>query len=82
MKTIAAAVIASLFAVAPAVAAPKAAPTAEPSPAATTEAAAPVRNPNTRYCYNTEMTGSHILSRVCKTRADWKELGVNVPANL
>ena len=82
MKTIAAAVIASLFAVAPAVAAPKAAPNAEPSPAATNEMAAPVRNANTRYCYNTEATGSRIISRVCKTRAAWKDVGVIVPANL
>lgn len=81
MKTIAAAVIASLFAVSPAIAAPKAMPNAEPSPASSESAVPPVRNAATRYCYNTEMTGSHIVSRVCKTRDAWKELGVIVPAN-
>lgn len=79
MKTIAAAVIASLFAVAPATAAPKAAPTTEPSP---TASATPIRNANTRYCYKTEITGSRLLTRVCKTRADWKSEGVIVPDGL
>ncbi|MEH3122042.1 MAG: hypothetical protein PGN16_08695 [Sphingomonas phyllosphaerae] len=83
MKTIATAVIASLFAVAPAYAAPKSAPTAEPSPTATAPAMpSPARNANTRYCYNTELTGSRILSRVCKTRDAWKHMGVIVPENL
>ena len=41
-----------------------------------------VRNPNTRYCYNTEATGSHIIQRACHTRAEWKELGVKVPEKL
>lgn len=85
MKTIAAAVIASLFAVAPAMAAPKSAPNAEPSPvasAAAGEARAPLRGPNTRYCYQTVRTGSNIVMRECKTRDAWKEIGVTVPANL
>ncbi|KQN94244.1 hypothetical protein ASE95_05205 [Sphingomonas sp. Leaf231] len=80
MKTIAAAIVASLFAVAPATAAPKTAP----SPASTDRAVqlqAPT-NAATRYCYKTEMTGSRILSKVCKTRADWKNVGVIVPAGL
>ncbi len=81
MKTIAAAVIASLFAVVPATAAPKTAPTAEPSPAAST-ASAPFRNASTRYCYKTEITGSRLITKVCKTRADWKDQGVIVPADL
>jgi hypothetical protein len=81
MKTIAAAVIASLFAIAPATAAPKAAPTAEPSPAASV-APASLRNANTRYCYKTEITGSRLITKVCKTRADWKDQGIIVPADL
>ncbi|VXC88395.1 hypothetical protein [Sphingomonas sp. 8AM] len=81
MKTIATAVIASLFAVAPAHAAPKAAPNAEASPVAS-DLTAPVRNAKTRYCYKTEQTGSRILSRVCKTRDAWKQVGVIVPENL
>ncbi len=85
MKTIAAAIVATLFAVAPATAAPKTAPAAEPTPVAAggaTVAPVQTRNANTRYCYKTEMTGSHILSRVCKTRDAWKAQGVIVPANL
>lgn len=83
MKTIAiaAAIVTSLFAVAPATAAPKAAP----SPNASEQSAAPIRTPHgpsTRYCYMTERTGSRIVSRVCKTRADWKDIGFTVPANL
>ncbi|GAA4219549.1 hypothetical protein GCM10022253_21800 [Sphingomonas endophytica] len=81
MKTIATAVIASLFAVAPAHAAPKATPTAEPSPAVGA-LSVPVRNAKTRYCYKTEMTGSRIVSRVCKTRDAWKDIGVIVPESL
>lgn len=81
MKTIATAVVATLFAVAPAHAAPKAAPTAEASPVAS-EGPVPVRNAKTRYCYKTEQTGSRILSRVCKTRDAWKQVGVIVPENL
>lgn len=81
MKTIATAVIASLFAIAPAHAAPKSAPNAEPSPAAT-DMPAPIHNGKTRYCYNTEITGSRLLSRVCKTRDAWKNMGVIVPENL
>ncbi|WP_028965114.1 hypothetical protein [Sphingomonas phyllosphaerae] len=83
MKTIATAVIASLFAIAPAHAAPKTAPNAEPSPAAaSTDMPSPAHNANTRYCYNTEITGSRLLSRVCKTRDAWKHMGVIVPQNL
>lgn len=81
MKTIATAVIASLFAIAPAYAAPKAAPSAEPA-APATEQSVPTRNANTRYCYKTEVTGSRLLSRVCKTHDAWKQIGVIVPANL
>lgn len=51
MKTIATAVIASLFAIAPAHAAPKSAPNAEPTPAATaSDLPTPARNADTRYC--------------------------------
>ncbi len=81
MKTIATAVVATLFAVAPAYAAPKAAPSAEASPVAS-DLPAPARTAKTRYCYKTEQTGSRILSRVCKTRDDWKQVGVIVPENL
>ena len=83
MKTIATAVIASLFAIAPAHAAPKTAPNAEPSPTpVSTNMPAPARNANTRYCYDTEITGSRLLTRVCKTRDAWKHMGVIVPQNL
>lgn len=83
MKTIATAVIASLFAIAPAHAAPKSAPNAEPTPAATaSDLPTPARNADTRDCYKTEVTGSRLLSRVCKTRDAWKHMGVIVPQNL
>ena len=73
----------SLILVAPAQAEPT-----SPAAAATTtsatqgEGGVKARNPNTRYCYNTEATGSHIIQRVCHTRAEWKELGVKVPEKL
>ncbi|MEH3103583.1 MAG: hypothetical protein PGN12_06720 [Sphingomonas phyllosphaerae] len=81
MKTIATAVIASLFAVAPAHAAPKPVPTTEPATAANDQSV-PVRNASTRYCYKTEQTGSRLTSRVCKTRDEWKQVGVIVPEKL
>lgn len=83
MKTIITAALTSLIAVLPATAEPKPVATPTATVAATSTAAvAAVRSPNTRYCYNTEMTGSRIISRVCKTRADWQELGVIVPRGL
>lgn len=70
----------SLFLVAAADAAPK---TVAPAAAeAVSKTVTPSRNPATRYCYNTEATGTRIIQRVCHTRADWKELGVIVPDRL
>ncbi|KTT75726.1 hypothetical protein [Sphingomonas endophytica] len=83
MKTIITAALTSLIAVLPATADPK--PTATPDAAvaaASTAAVAAVRSPATRYCYKTEMTGSHIVTTVCKTRSDWKDIGVIVPKGL
>ena len=77
MKTIAIATVASIIAILPAAATPKAAPTPAPATATTDVPAAA-----TRYCYNTEMTGSRITKRMCKTRADWQKLGVKVPEAL
>ena len=80
------AALTSLVLVAPAQAEPTspAAATTTSAAAASTQAEGGVkaRNPNTRYCYNTEATGSHIIQRVCHTRAEWKDLGVKVPEKL
>ncbi|MBY9062591.1 hypothetical protein K7957_06575 [Sphingomonas yunnanensis] len=76
------AALTSLVLVAPAQAEPTA-PSAVATTAATpAEGGVRARNPSTRYCYNTEATGSHIIQRVCHTRAEWKELGVKVPERL
>lgn len=81
--TIVAALV-SLVLVAPAQAEPTApsATTAASAAATSAESGVKARNPNTRYCYNTEATGSHIIQRVCHTRAEWKDLGVKVPEKL
>jgi hypothetical protein len=80
------AAFASLILVAPAQAEPT-----SPAPAANatdavvatpTQDTAPVHNAKTRYCYKTEATGTRIINRTCHTRAEWKELGVTVPATL
>ncbi len=81
--TIVAALV-SLVLVAPAQAEPTApsATTAASAAATSAESGVKTRNPNTRYCYNTEATGSHIIQRVCHTRAEWRDLGVKVPEKL
>ncbi|MGE5723171.1 MAG: hypothetical protein ACM3YM_12005 [Sphingomonadales bacterium] len=33
----------------------------------------------TLYCFNSEVTGSRIMVRECKTRKQWESLGVEVP---
>ncbi|MBB3694378.1 hypothetical protein [Sphingomonas sp. BK580] len=80
------AALTSLVLVAPAQAEPTSPPAAATiaadSSAATQAEGVKARNPNTRYCYNTEATGSHIIQRVCHTRAEWKDLGVKVPEKL
>ncbi|MBB3474386.1 hypothetical protein [Sphingomonas sp. BK345] len=81
------AALTSLILVAPAQAEPTSPAAAATTTSATTaatraEGGVKARNPNTRYCYNTEATGSHIIQRACHTRAEWKELGVKVPEKL
>lgn len=47
------------------------------TPAAT--ASAPVGTPTTLYCLSMEpMTGSHIVTVQCRTRADWASLDIDV----
>lgn len=93
MKTMfTAAILASLVAIAPAAhaepgVAKPAADAAVTTPAGTdsapvADAAPKKRAKNTLYCYDMESTGSRIATRSCRTRADWKLAGVNVPANL
>lgn len=79
MQTFIIAAVASLTAITPAAAAPKGDPAPVAAPAPT-----PVATPSatTRYCYKTEITGSRLVTRVCKTREDWKAQGVIVPARL
>lgn len=78
--TILTAAIASLIAAVPAVAEPRTAPS--PAPAAQEEAGVAPGASKQRYCYRTEMTGSRLTKKVCRTRAEWKVEGVIVPANL
>jgi hypothetical protein len=74
---------ASLVLIAPAQAEPTTTAAAATTAAASQpDTAAPVRSAKTRYCYNTESTGSHIIRRECHTRAEWKEMGVKVPERL
>lgn len=83
LNLIAAAVAFTTLAAAPALAADRPAPA--PTPAATSEVspqAMVTPLPNKRYCYFAESTGTRIATKVCKTRADWKEQGIIVPANL
>lgn len=82
MKLTAIAFAAAFLVSAPALAADRPAPA--PTPAASDAGAQPLVSPlpNKRYCYLSESTGSHITSKICKTRADWKEQGIIVPAHL
>jgi len=50
---------------------------ADPAPAPTPPAAGPAANTH-RYCASTEITGSRIPRRFCRTRAEWAEMGVDV----
>ena len=43
---------------------------------------AAVPSKTTRYCAVAQITGSRLLTRVCKTRDAWKHMGVIVPQNL
>lgn len=76
---------------------PNVAPAPAPSPVATaasaalplaiTLAAGPAAvnykaSPNARYCFRTENTGTRIRQKVCKTRADWIAVGVDLDAAL
>ncbi len=75
------AALSSLVAIMPAHAEPT---VAKPAAEATgkTEQAPAARKPNTLYCYDMESTGSRITTRSCRTRSDWKAVGVTVPARL
>lgn len=76
------AALSSLFAVSAASAEPT---VAKPDAEAQVEKVAPApakRNAKTLYCYDLESTGSRIPTRSCRTRSDWKAVGVTVPANL
>lgn len=79
--TIITAALSSLIAIAPAVAEPTVAKPAADAQVERTEAM-PKHNAKTLYCYDLESTGTRITKRSCRTRADWKSVGVNVPANL
>ena len=37
--------------------------------------------PKTRYCFNSEVTGSRLPEKICKTKAEWKAEGVEVSAS-
>ena len=39
----------------------------------------PAASPRTKYCIMEGSTGSHIRKKACRTRQEWKELGVEVP---
>ena len=35
-------------------------------------------NAKTKYCFDTESTGSRIAKRVCQTKAQWANVGIDV----
>ena len=35
-------------------------------------------SPDARYCFRTEVTGSRIARKLCKTRSAWEATGVNL----
>lgn len=76
------AALSSLIAIAPAHADPIVTKPAAEAQVEKADAMPAKRNAKTLYCYDLESTGSRITSRSCRTRADWKAVGVNVPANL
>lgn len=75
---------------------PNTAPAPAPSPVAVGSAALPLAvtlaagpaavnykaSPNARYCFRTETTGTRIRQKICKTRADWVAVGVDLDAAL
>jgi hypothetical protein len=66
----------------PALAADRPAPVPTPIAAEAAPQALVTPLPNKRYCYMADSTGTRIATKICKTRADWKEQGIIVPANL
>lgn len=76
------AALSSLIAIAPAGAEPTVAKPAAEAQVEKTDAMPAKRSAKTLYCYELESTGSRITKRSCRTRTDWKAVGVNVPANL
>lgn len=39
-------------------------------------------SPNARYCFRTEVTGSRIARKLCKTRSAWEATGVDLDGAL
>jgi len=80
----AAAALAAMFVGAAAPASAKAAVGAaiESSATSATPAAAAPRQPSaqTKYCMVDQITGSRLQKKVCKTKQEWKDLGVDIEA--
>ncbi|WP_332812228.1 hypothetical protein [Sphingomonas sp.] len=80
----AAAALAAMFVGAAAPASAKAAVGAAIESSATTAAPAATapREPsaNTKYCMVDAITGSRLQKKVCKTKQEWKDLGVDIAA--
>ena len=81
MKLIAATTAALLLATPAFAADPRPAPSpAEPAAAAAPADTAPARAK--RYCFVEAPTGTRIERKVCKTRAEWRAIGQDIPAGL
>jgi invasion protein IalB len=80
----AAAALAAMFvgAAAPASAKAAAGAVVEASATSTMPAATAPRVPSatTKYCMVDEITGSRLQKKVCKTKKEWKDLGVDIEA--
>ena len=80
----AAAALAAMFvgAAAPATAKAAAGAAVESSATSAMPAAAAPREPSaqTKYCVLDQITGSRLQKKVCKTKQEWKDLGVDVEA--
>ncbi|MEH3098651.1 hypothetical protein [Sphingomonas adhaesiva] len=76
------AALSSLFAVSAASAEPIVAKPAAEAQVEKVAATPAKRDAKTLYCYELESTGTRITKRSCRTRSDWKAVGVTVPANL
>lgn len=38
--------------------------------------------PATKYCFMSELTGSRIVRKECRTKKEWQSLGVEVPSQI